>query len=124
MDARARCSADDPQGSKNSLKRSRLGHRGSTAMVVGTIALVTAALFTGAAFYVSFVEHPARMSLPLAEALRQWKPAYERGAQMQVVLVIVSSICGILGSIVAGDWRWLLGALLIAAAIPYTLIVM
>lgn len=93
-------------------------------MGVGTIALIAAALFTGAAAYISFVEHPARMSLPLAEALREWKPAYERGLQMQVPLVIVAAVCGLLAAIVSGDWRWLFGALAIAANIPYTLLVM
>ena len=91
-------------------------------MAFGTIALVTAALFTGAAFYINFAEHPARMSLPIAEALRQWKPAYERGLQMQVALVIVSAVSGLLAAIISGDWRWLLGAFAIAANIPYTLI--
>lgn len=93
-------------------------------MALGTIALVAAALFTGAALYISFSEHPARMSLTLPEALRQWKPAYERGLQMQVMLVIISATSGLLGAIVSGDWRWLLGALSIAANVPYTLIVM
>jgi hypothetical protein len=93
-------------------------------MIVGTIALVTAALFTGAAVYVSFVEHPARMSLPLPEALRQWKPAYARGAQMQVFLVVVSTICGLLAAMVTGDWRWVFGAFAIAAPAPYTILVM
>jgi hypothetical protein len=91
-------------------------------MAFGTIALVTAALFTGAAFYISYAEHPARMSLPMAEALRQWKPAYDRGLQMQVTLVVISAVSGLLAAIISGDWRWLLGAFAIAANIPYTLI--
>jgi len=93
-------------------------------MAIGTIALVAAALFTGAAFYINFAEHPARMSLTLTEALRQWKPSYERALQMQVMLVIVSATSGLLAAIVSGDWRWLLGAFSIAANVPYTLIVM
>ena len=32
-------------------------------MFAGQLAFVTAAMFTGAAVYVSFVEHPARMAL-------------------------------------------------------------
>ena len=93
-------------------------------MAIGTIALVAAALFTGAAFYINFAEHPARMSLTLGEALRQWKPSYERGLQMQVMLVIVSATSGLLAAIVTGDWRWLLGAFSMAANVPSTLIVM
>jgi hypothetical protein len=93
-------------------------------MALGTIALVATALFTGAAFYISFAEHPARMSLTVQEALRQWKPAYERGLQMQAMLVIISATSGLLAAIVTGDWRWLLGAVLIAANVPFTLIIM
>ena len=38
-------------------------------MIAGQLALVTAALFTGAAIYVSAVEHPARMTLEPGAAL-------------------------------------------------------
>ena len=38
----------------------------------GLLALVASALFTGAAVYVSAVEHPARMTLDVRAALAQW----------------------------------------------------
>ena len=38
-------------------------------MLAGQLALVAAALFAGAALYVSVVEHPARRSLDAAAAL-------------------------------------------------------
>ena len=43
-------------------------------MISGQLALITAALFTGAAIYVSAVEHPARMTLEPGAMLAEWKP--------------------------------------------------
>jgi len=86
------------------------------------LALVAAAMFAGAALYVSLAEHPARMRLDDRAALAQWKPSYARATPMQAGLALLS-----LGLGLWAWWRtevdWLLaGALLIGAAIPLTLI--
>ena len=65
-------------------------------MISGQLALVTAALFTGAAFYVSAVEHPARMALDDRAMLTEWKPAYKRGFAMQASLA-QSASCSVPG---------------------------
>ena len=87
------------------------------------LALVIAALFTGAAAYVNFVEHPARMTLPDAGALAQWRPAYKRGTLMQAPLAILGLLAGLAAWWWGGrDWRWLGGGLVIGANWPYTLL--
>ena len=92
-------------------------------MLSGQLALITAALFTGAAIYVSAVEHPARMTLGGTSPLVQWKPAYMRGAAMQASLAIIGFLLGLLAWWQSGNWLWLAGALVLVANWPYTLVI-
>ena len=84
-------------------------------MLVGQIALVTAALFAGAAFYVGFVEQPARAALDATSQVAQWKPSYARGYVMQASLAAVSGMLGLLAGWMNRDWSWVLGAVALHA---------
>jgi hypothetical protein len=87
-----------------------------------TMALVAAALFTGAAFYVSTVEHPARLVLGDDALLAEWKPSYKRGALLQAPLALIGTVLGVIAFLGSYDWRWLFGAALMFANWPYTFI--
>lgn len=89
----------------------------------GLLALVAASLFTGAAFYINFAEQPARLQIDDAALLTEWKTAYKAGFMMQASLAVIAGVFGILEWLVSGSMAWLLGALVILANWPYTLLV-
>ena len=89
-------------------------------MILGILALVAAALFTGAAFYVSFAEHPARSELDDRAQLQQWKFAYRRGTMMQGALAALGFVLGIAAWWQSRDELYIVGAIFMGANWAYT----
>ena len=91
--------------------------------MMGQLALIAAALFAGAAIIVSLAEQPARLALDDRAMLIEWQQSYHHAAPMQAGLAVVSAVLGFAAAWLAADWRWALGAILILANWPYTLLV-
>jgi uncharacterized membrane protein len=87
------------------------------------LAVLACTLFAGAAIYISFVEHPARMSGDTRTAATVWAPSYRRATMMQAPLAIVSFLAGVTAWLLGGGLLWLVGAVLIGSVVPFTLVV-
>jgi len=91
-------------------------------MVIGLLALTSAAIFTGAALYVNVAEQPARLSIDDRALLTEWKPSYKRGAAMQAPLALVGFLLGLVAWWQASHPGFLIGAIAMIAPWPWTLI--
>jgi uncharacterized membrane protein len=92
-------------------------------MLAGQLAIITAAVFSGAAVYVNFAEQHARLDLDDQALLDEWKPSYKRGFMMQAPLAILGFVLGAIAWWQSGIWLWGAGALIMIANWPVTLFV-
>ena len=93
-------------------------------MIWGTLALAFAAAFTGATFYVNWVEQPARLKLEDAALLSEWGPSDSRGVTLLVALALAAAISGFIAYFDTQDVRWAFGAVIIIGSWLYAFFVM
>jgi hypothetical protein len=90
-------------------------------MAIGLLALMVAAIFTGAAIYVNFAEQPARLMLDDRALLTEWKPSYKRGFTMQAPLALVGFVLGLIAWWQVSHPGFLIGAVVMIAPWPWTI---
>ena len=91
--------------------------------VLESLAALSAGLFTGAALYITLVEHPARMECGTAVAVTEFAPSYRRAAVMQASLATCGFISALIAWLSGSGKSWLIGGILLGSVIPFTLIV-
>jgi uncharacterized membrane protein len=92
-------------------------------MVFETLAVAATSLFTGAAAYITFVEHPARLESGAAVALKQFRPSYRRGSVMQASLAVLGLAAGIAAWLTGRGIHFLIAALILGSVVAVTLLV-
>jgi Domain of unknown function (DUF1772) len=95
---------------------------GAIMPLTGCATLATA-LFTGAAVYITLVEHPARLRCTTEAAIAQWRPSYKRATAMQASLASLGTLSCIAAWLAGAGLAWLLAGLLLGAVILFTLLV-
>ena len=94
-----------------------------TDLLFRTLATACAGLFAGAAIYINAVEHPARLSCGTELAVREFAPSHHRATVMQVPLAVIGCITGSSSAWLLGDAWLAIGAILLIAVVPFTLVV-
>lgn len=92
-------------------------------MIAGHLALVVAAVFSGAAIYVNVVEQPARFALDDRALLAEWKPSYKRGLAMQAPLALAGFALSLVAWSQTRDLLFLVGGAMMLANWPWTILV-
>src|ERR1700759_3811481 len=98
--------------------------RQGAVMIWGTFALALAAAFTGASFYVNWVEQPARLKLDEEALLSEWGPSDSRGVSLLATIALVAAVAGFIAYFETQDVRFAFGALMIIASWLYAYFVM
>ena len=87
------------------------------------VAVLSCTLFTGAAAYITFVEHPARMQCGVEVAATEFAPSYRRATVMQATCAAVGLLSSVAAWLTGASFWWLGAGVLLGSVIPFTLIV-
>ena len=85
------------------------------------IATISAGIWAGAAFYISFAEHPSALKVGVAFATEYFRPMSKRTAPMMMLLAALCGGTSIYAWYSGAEVSWLLGGVLMLAAMASTL---
>lgn len=87
------------------------------------LAVLASGLFTGAAVYISLVEHPARVECGIELATAEFPPSYRRASVMQATLASLGLVSSLAAWLAGATYWWLVAGGVLGSVIPFTLIV-
>jgi Domain of unknown function (DUF1772) len=87
------------------------------------VAVLACALFAGAAIYITFIEHPARMQCGTEIAATEFAPSYRRATVMQATCAAVGLVSSVAAWLFGASFLWIIAGVLLGSVIPFTLIV-
>ena len=87
------------------------------------ISVLACALFTGAAVYITLIEHPARMQCGVEIAATEFAPSYRRATVLQATCAAVGLMSSIAAWLAGAKFWWLIAGLILGSVIPFTLVV-
>jgi Domain of unknown function (DUF1772) len=86
------------------------------------VAVLSCSLFTGAAIYITLVEHPARMQCGVEIAATEFAPSYRRATVMRATCAAVGLASSVAAWLVGATFSWFVAGVLLGSVIPFTLI--
>ena len=92
-------------------------------MLLELVATLCAGLFAGAAIYITFVEHPARLECGTALAATEFVPSYRRATVMQASLAVLGFVAAVLAWVQGRGLSLLIAGVLLGLVVPFTLLV-
>src|SRR5207253_5275086 len=105
-----------PHTSDGNYLEQQVGTALAMAALAKFIAILSGAIFTGAALYISLVEHPARMAAGSGVALSQFRQMYPRAAPLQASAAGICGLAGVIAALMSRQVGWLIGGLMVASA--------
>ena len=91
-------------------------------MLAEGIALAATGIFAGLALQVSLAEHPARLALLAKARLKHWQVSSGHDQTLALPLALAGAAAGLAVWMETGGLLWLAGALLVAATLPLSLL--
>ena len=86
------------------------------------LAVLFSGLFAGSNVYISLIEHPSRMECGAETAVAVFGPTFRRASKLNSAMAVLGFLGGFEAWWFGRGTPWLVGAILLMAVIPFTLV--
>ena len=94
----------------------------ATRQIAEFVAVLACSLFTGAAVYITFVEHPARMQCGVEIAATEFAPSYRCATVMQATCAAAGLLASFAAWLAGASFWWLIAGVLLGSLMPFTVV--